>query len=46
MKKQHVLADFDGVIPQSLHASHHIFRTIVPDLSLEAYRAWFDGNLY
>jgi phosphoglycolate phosphatase-like HAD superfamily hydrolase len=41
-----VIFDFDGVIHDNFEFMFNISKKIRPDLTLEEYRSWFDGNVY
>ena len=48
MKDRFILFDFDGVIADSFALAYDVARIVHPEanLDLEAYRRWFEGNVY
>ncbi|MCF7861407.1 HAD hydrolase-like protein [Candidatus Woesearchaeota archaeon] len=41
-----VLFDFDGVIHDSIKITYDINRRVIPELTLDEYKDFFNGNLY
>lgn len=46
MSKQIVIFDFDGVIADTFEVCYEINRISDPELSMNEYRARFEGNIY
>lgn len=46
MKNKVIIFDFDGVIVDSMPLSYSINKQIMPDLEIEEWQKWFEGNLY
>ena len=44
--KKLVLFDFDGVLVDTLNIYHTISSEVNPDLSIEEYKTFFEGNIY
>lgn len=44
--KKLIIFDFDGVIEETTDFVIKMFRTQIPDLAIEEFRSWFDGNFY